>query len=148
MAGAPADPVVVRPVLLDSQHHQFLLVPAGGSRSLWCPPSFEALPGESYRSAVVRCLRHDRGLPTLDITPVVGLIRPGPDLPPVQYIVLVREASPPWPDNMPGLLGPLARWWTLQELKAGSVDVEPGELPILLEGYWDGWIPDGEITLE
>lgn len=45
------------------------------------------------------------------------------------------------------MLAPKARWWTLHALKSDQIQVEPPQLLDLLGGYWDGWLPDGEVSL-
>ncbi|MFJ7280847.1 hypothetical protein [Kitasatospora sp. NPDC098663] len=43
---------------------------------------------------------------------------------------------------------PSTRCWPIAELCTGTVPLFPRDLGVLMEGYVDGWIPDGPITLE
>ncbi|MFJ9033030.1 hypothetical protein ACIRQP_31780 [Streptomyces sp. NPDC102274] len=45
-------------------------------------------------------------------------------------------------------MGPSARWWTTTGLRSQSARVEPRQLLDVMDGYWDGWLPDGEIALD
>nr|WP_234312564.1 hypothetical protein [Streptomyces seoulensis] len=49
---------------------------------------------------------------------------------------------------MRALLGDGARWWSTAQLRDAGVRVEPDSLPLLMDGYWEGWLPDGVIALE
>ncbi|MGX1491465.1 hypothetical protein RKD41_003724 [Streptomyces tendae] len=33
-------------------------------------------------------------------------------------------------------------------MRSERAPVEPAELLDFMDGYWDGWLPDGEISLE
>ncbi|MFD3572552.1 hypothetical protein [Streptomyces sp. NPDC058644] len=46
------------------------------------------------------------------------------------------------------MLGPAARWWTTANLRKERAAVEPVQLLDFMDGYWEGWLPDGEISLE
>ncbi|MEU9149099.1 hypothetical protein AB0D59_00750 [Streptomyces sp. NPDC048417] len=61
---------------------------------------------------------------------------------------MVRPAAGSWPISIRFTLGPQARWWTTAELRSARAVVEPAELLDFMDGYWDGWLPDGEISLE
>ncbi|WP_405728574.1 hypothetical protein OG607_26815 [Streptomyces sp. NBC_01537] len=66
-------------------------------------------------------------------------------------LLLVIPASPLDTDAVRNLAenGPLpARWWTPVELRESGVRVAPPELPDVVDGYWDGWLPDGPLTLD
>lgn len=41
-----------------------------------------------------------------------------------------------------------ARWWPVAGLAEAGVGLFPAELGLLVEGYVQGWIPDGVITLD
>ncbi|MGW6604264.1 hypothetical protein [Streptomyces sp. NPDC055036] len=41
-----------------------------------------------------------------------------------------------------------ARWWTPDQLRECAAPVQPAELPDIVDGYWDGWLPDGPLTLD
>ncbi|MFH8564626.1 hypothetical protein [Streptomyces sp. NPDC017988] len=63
------------------------------------------------------------------------------------YVVLALPAADSWPRRPAQMLGPGAQWWSLRDLRFGEVAVEPAEMLDLVEGYWDGWLPDGEVSL-
>ncbi|MFD7224496.1 hypothetical protein ACFV9P_26320 [Streptomyces sp. NPDC059892] len=41
-----------------------------------------------------------------------------------------------------------ARWWTPDQLRECAAPIQPAELPDIVDGYWDGWLPDGPLTLD
>ncbi|MFE2103405.1 hypothetical protein [Streptomyces sp. NPDC059468] len=61
---------------------------------------------------------------------------------------MARPAAGSWPTAVCSALAPDARWWTRAELRAARALVEPTELIDFMDGYWDGWLPDEEISLE
>ncbi|MGW5710130.1 hypothetical protein [Streptomyces olivaceus] len=62
-------------------------------------------------------------------------------------MILVAPAVRVWPCDVRLLLAPDARWWTTAELRDGGTHVEPEVLLDLIDGYWEGWLPDGVISL-
>ncbi|GHJ30817.1 hypothetical protein TPA0910_52500 [Streptomyces hygroscopicus subsp. sporocinereus] len=46
----------------------------------------------------------------------------------------------------PGSATPSAQWWPITQLKQATLF--PRELGLFMEGYVEGWIPDGRITLD
>lgn len=66
----------------------------------------------------------------------------------VAYVVLVEAAAGRWPDEVLRSAGAGARWWTVAQLRAEGAGVEPFQLLDLMDGYWQGWLPDGEISLD
>jgi hypothetical protein len=95
----------------------------------------------------LRYLRRYPGLPRLSISPLIGHHRVGVDLGTLEYVVLFRAAHDSW-DSATGLLGRQAKWWTLHELGRQRVNVEPASLPLFMDGYWEGWLPDEEVSLD
>lgn len=63
------------------------------------------------------------------------------------YVVLALPASGDWDRTAGQILGPAACWWAPAALRAQRALVEPSQLIDLVEGYWDGWLPDGEVSL-
>lgn len=51
-------------------------------------------------------------------------------------------------DRLADQLPSPARWWTSEQLRKAGVTVFPPELPEVVEGYWDGWLPDGPLTMD
>jgi hypothetical protein len=95
------------------------------------------------RRAAVRFLR----LEPLRIAPVVGRLFAIDDAEKHGHIVLVLPEVGVWEDKPGRMLGITARWWTVSELRSQRVAVEPPQLLDLADGYWDGWLPDGEVSL-
>lgn len=38
------------------------------------------------------------------------------------------------------------RWWSLAELAA--VTTRPTDLALVIQGYWEGWLPDGPLSVD
>jgi ADP-ribose pyrophosphatase YjhB (NUDIX family) len=139
----------VRPVVIDPAARRFLLVSArGGAVGYWSVPVAPVRVGEPYRRAAVRYLRQQLGLPGLRIAPVVGVLPAVGGRCRVEYVVLARPATEAWQQDVRPLLGTSARWWSTTQLRDAGVRVEPDTLPLLMDGYWEGWLPDGEVSLE
>ncbi|MEV6961978.1 hypothetical protein AB0M97_22880 [Streptomyces sp. NPDC051207] len=139
----------VRPVVIESTARRFvLLAPGQQPAGCWTVPLVPVPAGQSYSRAVVQWLCRRTGLPDLRIAPVVGVLPADGARRRTQYVVLVRPVAAAWTDDVCARLEAGARWWTLDELHGKGVAVEPETLPLLLEGYWDGWLPDGEVSLE
>lgn len=136
----------VRPVLLNSEVRAFLLCPSLDG-SAWTVPRVPLRCGENCRTAALRYLRRYPSLPRLSISPLVGHHRVGTGPGALEYVVLFTAAPGSW-DSAVQLPGRDARWWTLQELGDRQIDVEPASLPLFMDGYWEGWLPDGEISLD
>lgn len=142
-------PCWVRPVVIESAPRRFVLLPPGQQTAgCWTVPVVPAPAGQPYSRAAVQWLRCRTGLPDLRIAPVVGVLPAVGARRRTEYVVLVRPVAPVRAEDMGALLEAGARWWTLDELHGKGVAVEPQTLPLLLEGYWDGWLPDGEVSLE
>ncbi|MFE1289566.1 hypothetical protein [Streptomyces sp. NPDC058751] len=151
MDDAPTDGRdVVRPVLTDSLKRRLLLIPSAPDSEVdcWTVPTFPIRPGETVRRAAMRHLRRVAHLPALRIQPLIGRLSRR-DVPQgVQYVVVVRPAGESWPSAVRFALAPEAQWWTTAELRSSGERVEPAELLDFMDGYWEGWLPDGEISLE
>ncbi|MFE0739109.1 NUDIX domain-containing protein [Streptomyces sp. NPDC058855] len=140
---------VVRPVIIDSPKRQLLLIPsAPDSEDCWTLPTVPMRPGETIRRAATRHLRRDAHLPALRIPPLIGRLSRRDAPQGIQYVVVVRPAAESWSPSVRFALAPEAQWWTTAELRSARVLVEPAELLDFMDGYWDGWLPDGEISLE
>ncbi|CCK28836.1 hypothetical protein BN159_4457 [Streptomyces davaonensis JCM 4913] len=140
---------VVRPVIIDSPKRLLLLIPCGDEGEIsWMLPTIRMRPGETIRRAATRHLRRVVHLPALCISPLIGRL-PRRDAPEgMQYVVVVRPAAESWPSAVRLALTPEACWWTTAELRSAHEPVEPSELLDFMDGYWAGWLPDGEISLE
>ncbi|MEV0908553.1 hypothetical protein [Streptomyces hokutonensis] len=139
----------VRPVIIDPATRRYLLHPAADAVPVsWTVPAVPMRPGEHYRLTTVRYLRHELRIPALRIAAVVGRLPAGRDRDRVEYLVLAAPPAAVWPHDVRARLASGARWWTTAQLRDAGVSVEPGTLTLLMEGYWEGWLPDGEISLE
>ncbi|WP_094222745.1 hypothetical protein [Streptomyces diastatochromogenes] len=145
----PAGRDVVRPVLIDSPHRRLLLLPRPVAREvLWTVPTVAIRRGDTCRRAASRYLRHVARLPSaLRISPLIGRL-PRDASTGVQYLVVVRPAVGGWPANVRTALGLCGRWWTTAELRSAEVTPDPVQLLDFMDGYWDGWLPDGAISLD
>ncbi|MFJ9865399.1 hypothetical protein [Streptomyces sp. NPDC101165] len=140
---------VVRPVVIDSPKRQLLLIPRDPAGDIhWAVPTVPMRPGETCGRAAIRHLRHVAHLPTLRISPLIGRLARQDGREGAQYLAVVRPAAQNWPTPVRSALAPEARWWTTAELRTAQVFVEPAELLDFMDGYWDGWLPDGEIALD
>ncbi|KUO21562.1 NUDIX domain-containing protein [Streptomyces dysideae] len=139
----------LRPVVIDPAARRFLLV---RNRTVppvtWSVPAHPMQPGESFYRAAARCLRHELRLPALRIAAVTGRLPAFDQRRHEEYFVLVAPAVRAWPCGVRLLLAPDVRWWTTAELRHGGARVEPEALLDLIDGYWEGWLPDGVISLE
>ncbi|TLQ46359.1 NUDIX hydrolase [Streptomyces marianii] len=143
----PPRTAALRPVLIDPPRRRFLLHPAViNGRACWSVPMVRMRPGDTCRRAAVRHLRRNLGLPPLRIAPVIGRIRATGADGPERFVVLVAPALA-WPADVRVLLHPDARWWTVAQIRASQTPLDPPPLIDLIDGYWDGWLPDGPITL-
>jgi ADP-ribose pyrophosphatase YjhB (NUDIX family) len=140
---------VVRPVIIDSPKRLLLLIPSEPDNEiLWTLPIVPMRPGETVRRAANRHLRRNAHLPPLRIAPLIGRLPRRDAAEGVQFVVVVRPAADSWPPAVRFALAPEACWWTTAELRSEREPVEPAELLDFMDGYWDGWLPDGEISLE
>ncbi len=111
-------------------------------------PALPVPARESYRCSVLRYLRRDLGFPAMRIGAVVGRLPAGAARPTEEYVVLAAPASGHWPQDVRALMAPGARWWDTAALRESNVAIEPETLPLLIDGYWEGWLPDGVVSLE
>lgn len=145
----PSGGDLVRPVIIDSPKRLLLLIPSASARETrWTLPTISMRPGENNRCAAARHLRRVAHLPAVRVSPLIGRLPRRDTSEGTQYVVVVRPAAGSWPISIRFTLGPQARWWTTAELRSARAVVEPAELLDFMDGYWDGWLPDGEISLE
>ncbi|MEU3905564.1 hypothetical protein AB0F20_17235 [Streptomyces goshikiensis] len=139
---------IVLLLLLDRSRRSVLL--SGGRRLT--PPSFTVACGQSYHYAAARAAELRWGLPLLQIAPVVCHVwatppgRPGG----VRTERRLLMASVRQPDLLRLLKKPPARtqWRPLDSLRQRDSPTEPVDLAAIIEGYWDGWLPDGPLTVD
>ncbi|MEV5840948.1 hypothetical protein AB0M32_03140 [Streptomyces sp. NPDC051985] len=140
---------VARPVVIDSSKRMLLLIPYGpDEENCWTLPTVPMCSGETSRRAATRHLRKVAHLPPLRISPLIGRLARR-DVPQgFQYVLVVRSAAETWPPSVHFALAPEACWWTTAELRSVGAVVDPAELLDFMDGYWEGWLPDGEISLD
>lgn len=144
---------VVLVALLDRQRRTVLLTDQEGA---WSPVACHATrPGHSSAYAVnyVKTL----GIPPVRIGAVVGRI--WASMPAaasgrrIERQLLLAISDDPLPAAFEPHFSTLGRnqstrWWTPDQLRRDAVPVLPKELPDVVDGYWDGWLPDGPLTLD
>ncbi|MEU0677921.1 hypothetical protein ABZ330_34580 [Streptomyces sp. NPDC006172] len=147
-SGLPAA-VCVCPVVIDPAARSFLLVPDRAVPPVtWSVPSCSIRPGESFRRVAAHHLRRELRLPALRIASVTGRLPASAVHRCEEYFVLAAPAAGAWPCDVRALVASGARWWTTAELRDAAVRVEPPVLLDLIDGYWEGWLPDGVVSLE
>ncbi|MGX1853066.1 NUDIX domain-containing protein [Streptomyces sp. NPDC055299] len=145
----PSPAARVRPVVIAPATRRLLLLPNPATHPVtWSVPADSIQPGESFRQAAERHLRCELHLPALRIASVTGRLPVCEERQYEEYLVLAAPVGRAWPCDVGVLLAPGARWWTTAELRNGGVSVEPEMLLDLIDGYWEGWLPDGVISLE
>lgn len=144
----PSPGKFVIPVLLNPPTRQILLKPRhDGPRTCWTAIRVPMRAGMTCRRTAVRFLRRRLRLQPVRVTPVIGRLFAIDDTEKLGYVALVLPVAGAWGPRSTQILGASARWWTLRELRAQELPVEPVEVLDLVDGYWDGWLPDGEVSL-
>lgn len=119
----------------------------------WQPPQTEVRTGQSFRSAVRNAARHWWGLPHAPIASTTGIPWTHPHVPadhrhaPQRHLLLVL-LPPDAPRPHPGPGAHRTSWWPIARLLAGEVATRPAELAAFLDGYLQGWLPDGQHALD
>ncbi|MBT2429724.1 hypothetical protein J7F02_30030 [Streptomyces sp. ISL-112] len=147
---APPPTAVVDLALVSSSPAQVLL---HDHTSFWQSPQVRVNAGQSCRSAVRDAARRWWQLADPRIGDCVGVpwSRP-PELPgrgPVERRRLVLVLLPPGiPRPHAGPAATPASWWPVTRLVNGEVPTRPAELAVFLDGYLQGWLPDGQHALD
>ncbi|MEU5425860.1 hypothetical protein AB0H73_09655 [Streptomyces olivoreticuli] len=138
---------VVLIVLLSDEGHVFLWQPDGGP--LWWPIRLEVPASGSYLSVLDRWQR-EFPLPGMRRGRVTGRLAVASavagEVARVEYRLFIFKVAGPVADIE--LFCPTVRWWPLEILRDASGALFPRDLGALMEGYAEGWVPDGPITLE
>jgi hypothetical protein len=140
-------------VLLERQRRAMLLVQWTGS---WSPLAVRVTGGSSYVDVASETVRARLGNVSVRYGAVVGHLwasRPQPisGVCVERRLLLVIPSEPLSSQSVQRLAdeSPLPlRWWTAEQLRSVEADVFPPELPNVVDGYWEGWLPDGPITLD
>ncbi|WP_405438125.1 hypothetical protein [Streptomyces anulatus] len=145
---APLTPVVVDLALVNRSPAEVLL---HDHTSFWQPPQVWVGGGRSCRAAVRDAARRwwelsdprvaeSVGTPwsrTPEITRHSGVER--------RLLLVLLPPGAPRPHTGPAVTP--ASWWPITRLLAGDVITRPAELPAFLDGYLNGWLPDGQHAL-
>ncbi|WP_277037135.1 hypothetical protein [Actinacidiphila oryziradicis] len=139
-------------VLLDRCRRTALLVQWAGA---WAPLAGGVGFGSSYEVAAAAVARVRTGSAEVRYGAVVGHVwATGPAWSGTRVERRLLLAVPAGPLDARAVrnlaeAGPLpARWWTAAELRESGVPVRPPELPEVVDGYLDGRLPDGPLTLD
>ncbi|RPK62483.1 hypothetical protein EES44_16925 [Streptomyces sp. ADI96-15] len=143
-------PVVVDLALVNRSPAEVLLLDHG---SFWQPPQVLVGANQSCRSAVRDAARHWWELPDPRIADSVGTrwsrTAARTDHRRVERRLLLVLLPPGTP--RPHADGPATTrvsWWPVTRLLAGEVITRPAELAAFLDGYLQGWLPDGQHALD
>jgi hypothetical protein len=82
------------------------------------------------------------------VTGRVAVTAPSPDRPARRREARVFTAHTGLPEERPAAIGDdPVRWFPYRQVASEAAYLGIPELALFLEGYVDGWIPDGWITL-
>ena len=122
----------------------------------WAPLAMRITGRSSYQEVASQTVRARLGDVPVRFGAVVGHLwatgpQPGSGVRVERRLLLAVPSEPLPRQSLQRLVDestlPL-RWWTSEQLRSAEADVFPPELPDIVDGYWDGWIPDGPITLD
>ncbi|MFD5410386.1 hypothetical protein ACFWCB_14155 [Streptomyces sp. NPDC060048] len=135
-------------LLLDRSLDRVLL---SGKEDILSPPSVLLRPGQGYHKAAVEAARTWWGVDSLPIGRVTGHGWCGaPDQRTSERSLLMASLAhlpEPVRSNLPE--GPAGcRWWQLADLRQHPGPTSPVDLHLIIEGYWDGWLPDGPLSVD
>ncbi|MFJ2575380.1 hypothetical protein [Kitasatospora aureofaciens] len=131
-------------------HDRRVLLRRESGDSRWWPLRFAVAPGQSFLAALREVRRRDPVLGVGRVDPVVARLRRDAvvDGKPMhqEFRLFIVKLAPTM--GLPGVAGGV--WWSIERLTGSGAGAAtfPVELGVLLEGYVDGWIPDGVITLD
>ncbi|MEU8719552.1 hypothetical protein [Streptomyces antimycoticus] len=134
-------------IVLLSHDSRTILLDQSTSTATWWPLRLDVPRGSSSAKVMRRWQRQDTALRNLHRGGVTGYLTTtasSPAGPTTQkYRVMIFKLSEP---TTPGSVPPSAQWWPITQLKQATLF--PRELGLFMEGYVEGWIPDGRITLD
>ncbi|MGW0645872.1 hypothetical protein [Streptomyces badius] len=146
---APPPTAVVDLALVSRSPAQVLL---HDHASFWQPPQVRVNAGQSCRSAVRDAARRWWQLTDPRIGHSVGApwapTSTRPDRGRVERRLLLVLLPPGTPRPHTGPLTARAFWWPVTCLLAGDVVTRPAELGVFVDGYLQGWLPDGQHALD
>lgn len=110
--------------------------------------------GADYEAAAIRLVgRLFPMVAAVEVAPVVGHLWATPPLPGTGARTEARlflAITPGMAERSSASGGEQtrSRWFSHEELTQRQGAMHPPELPSVIDGYWDGWLPDGPLTLE
>ncbi|WP_335938020.1 hypothetical protein [Streptomyces sp. PTD5-9] len=118
----------------------------------WQPPHTSVRTGQSCHLAVRDAARRWWGLRHVQIAGTVGIPWTQPPAPAdhchtVDRRLLLVLLPPTTPRPRPGPGTRRMSWWSVEQLLAGEAATRPAELAAFLDGYLQGWLPDGQHGL-
>ncbi|MFK0296803.1 hypothetical protein ACIQU6_40915 [Streptomyces sp. NPDC090442] len=132
-------------IALLSYDGQAVLLCRPGGAEAWRPVHITLPEGHTVAASVRRWVRCAY-IGEVRWGSVTGRLRvPRHGVGPLEAEVVIVKATAP---VGAGQFGASACWWPLARLPESGVALFPMELGLLLQGYVEGWIPDGEITLD
>lgn len=140
-------------LLLERSSRAMLLVQWRGS---WSPLAVRVTGRSSYLNVASQTVHARLGNVPVRYGAVVGHLwasgpQPGSGVRVERRLLLGVPSEPLLSQSLQRLVdeSPLPlRWWTPEQLRSAEAGVLPPELPNIVDGYWEGWIPDGPITLD
>ncbi|MCX5200631.1 hypothetical protein OG897_04015 [Streptomyces sp. NBC_00237] len=136
-------------ILLDARHHVALL-PTGPDGRL-ALPSIRRRERETYDAAVRRITVGTFHASTLRLGEVIGRVEPPPPVPHAWSAPAARREAriffAHFPKGSPSVTDHSIRWVPHTSVAEAVTAQDIPELGPFIEGYIDGWIPDGWITL-
>ncbi|SFX45708.1 hypothetical protein SAMN02787144_1003167 [Streptomyces atratus] len=135
-------------LLLDHRRHRVLLRDAADALT---PPHIVCGTRQSYHQAATQAAGTWWGLTSWEAVPVIGhawATPPGADRGrrTERRLLMATVTHPLRPRSEPAQLQ--VRWWNLGQVRQSHRPTHPTELADIVEGYWDGWLPDGPLTVE
>lgn len=113
----------------------------------WQPVRLNIEPGSSSVAALLQLRRQSRFAKSARIGRTIGRVSATPSdtrEAATSSLYILRINSATFSVNIPSQV----EWWPISEVSAEQFNAFPKELGIFLQGYVDGWIPDGTITLD
>lgn len=138
-------------LLLDRSRECALLSTEG---PVLTPPAVSLRPGQDFHQAVTEAARSWWGVEALPISPLIGhgwatALGSPSSLRSERRLLMTSLAHLPEPARSNLGEGPArSRWWPLAALRQYPGLTSPLDLHLIVEGYWDGWLPDGPLSLD
>ncbi|MGW1225897.1 hypothetical protein [Streptomyces sp. NPDC002530] len=135
--------------LVDCSRAQVLLC---DRTHFWQPPHIAVRTGRSRHLAVRDAARRWWGLRHAQVASTVGIawtrtpdLAGHPRAADRRLLLVLLPPGIPRPHAGPGTQRMC--WWSVEQLLAGEADTRPAELAAFVDGYLQGWLPDGQHGL-